>query len=222
MLLSDDDCVRIPSNTSIVENRTSSMFIARLNYNCTLAQLSELRVFIDEVEHDDCMINVSTSDGLCNSEVTVTCDNIENKAGKNLAFSITSTNNLSINLINETFIITLAPLFLNGYQSINITTAEDPTSALIFIPNCTEICNLEDLYFRCGNFDESNQILSDNCTYTCSDLIPGSIYNFSLYRKPILIVDKENNEDDKYFPEETLDIRHMTSNNKKLFVFFLI
>jgi hypothetical protein len=73
--------------------------------------------------------------------------------------------------------------------------------ASISIPDCMEISDPKYLVVRCNISDLSNNTLSNNCTYTCSNLEPGSIYTASLIRLPIPIAD----ENDHAFDEESIN-----------------
>jgi len=167
------------------------MFTALISCNCSSINSSELFIFINETLANNCFIN----ENLNNNTINVTCVSIENNAGRNWTFTL-----VRMNFQNETFTITLEPLSLNLSTNITIEINDNQTSALIFIPNCLNISDPSYLIFRCNNSDLLNNTLSDNCTYICYDLQPGSSYNSSLVRLSIPIVDKN----DEMFQEETL------------------
>jgi hypothetical protein len=194
------------SNVINVINRTSTMFTALINYNCSSINSSELFVFMNGILLNNCYINKNVN----NNTINVTCNSIENHAGRNLTFTLSQINFLHEIIFNETFTITLEPLSLYISTNISIEIHNDLTSASIFILNCLNISDPEYVIIRCNSFDLSNNTLSDNCTYTCYDLEPGSIYNASLIRLAIPIIDKN----DEIFKEEILDEIYIIGENK--------
>jgi len=172
------------------------MFTALITYNCSLINLPYLLVYNKTV--DNCS-RTESSVGIENNTVNVTCDNIINYAGRNLAFSLIRNESSQI-IKNETFTITLEPLSINT-MSIN-RTIENLTATFV-VPNCEKIADLKYLVFRCNSSDMSNSTLSSTCTFTCSNLEPGSFYNASLVRLPIPIMDKTDGNDTN-FPEQSL------------------
>ncbi len=191
------------SNGIKVIDRTSSSFTAVISYNCSSINSSELVIFVNETFAHNCYINEDIFT-INNNTFNITCDTIENNAGRNWTFTIGQKN-----ILNETFTITLTPLSLDTSTNITVDIDDDITSADIFIPNCLDITDPEFLIFRCHSSDLLNNTLSDNCTYTCSNLEPGSIYHASLIRLPIPIVDENNNT----FEEEILHQIYITSEN---------
>lgn len=176
------------------------MFTALITYNCSNIDASKLLIY-NETSNSCSLSDSLTSPG--NSTVNVTCNNIENNAGRNWTFVLGGKENSQI-IINESFTITLKPLPLNTSTKIIIQVHEDLTSASISVLNCTNIAEPEYLVIRCNSSDTSNSTLSSNCTFTCSNLLPGSIYNASLVRLPIPIADKRDGNETT-FPEDTLD-----------------
>ncbi|CAF3898085.1 unnamed protein product, partial [Rotaria sp. Silwood1] len=131
------------SNGIIVQDRTSSMFIGFITYNCSSINSSELFVFVNESNVENCIVTADISDNMNYTIVSITCDNIMNNAGRNWTFSIGKKISDVQIIFNEIFIVTLAPLSLNASTYINVTIVEDLEDALIFIPNCTDICDIE-------------------------------------------------------------------------------
>ncbi|CAF4168927.1 unnamed protein product [Rotaria sp. Silwood2] len=202
------------SNGFTVKVRTSSMFTALIIYNCSSINSSELFVFVNGLDANNCIVTEDISDNMNYTTVNVTCDNIMNNAGRDWTFNMGQKFSDSQTIFNEIFIVTLVPLSLNGSTSIDVTISEDLTSALIFIPNCTDICDVAYLMVHCNDSDLSNQTLLNSCTHTCSNIQPGSIYNFSLVRLPIRIVDKIEDEHDNEFQEEILYREYQTNLDK--------
>ncbi|CAF4878302.1 unnamed protein product [Rotaria sp. Silwood1] len=108
----------------------------------------------------------------------------------------------------------IQPLYLHSSTSILININEDQRTASILIYNCRDISHKKSLVFRCNEYDLSNNTLSNDCTYTCYNLEPGSIYNALLVRLPIRIVDKTDDEQDNIFQEETLNQVYTTNLDK--------
>lgn len=184
-----------------VIDRTSTMFTGLINSNCSSLNFSELFIYINENLATNCYINEDTS----NSTINITCHSIENHAGRNLTFTLSQRN-----IFNQTFTITLTPLPLSISTNISIEISDDLTSALIFILNCTDISDPEYLIVRCNGSDLSNNTLSDHCTYTCFDLEPGSIYNASLIRLAMPIIDKNG----EIFEEDSLEEIYVISERE--------
>lgn len=109
-------------------------------------------------------------------------------------------------VLNKTLRITLSSLNLNTSTNLVVQMNASLNSASIFVFNCLNITHPEYLIFRCNTSDRSKNILSNNCTYTCSNLEPGSIFNASFIRLPIPIADEISNT----FPEETFQIIYLT------------
>ncbi|CAF4983536.1 unnamed protein product, partial [Rotaria sp. Silwood1] len=187
-------CAPIESNPINVTYRTSSMFTAIITYDCPSMNLSSLEI------HNKTPANCSHTEGFSNddstSNVKVTCHSIENKAGRNFEFVLSQhERNQFIN--TTTFIVTLAPLFLNISANITITVDTNLTSALISVSDCEEIAEPDKLMFECDSSNELNGSRSTNCTYICVGVQPGSFYQASLIRLNITQID--NNET---FPQE--------------------
>jgi len=208
-------CSSDESNGINVINRTSSSFIALITYNCSSINSSELFVFSNETELDNCML----AEGFLNNTINVTCNNIPNNAGRNWTFTLAAKSFQSQIILNETFIITLKPLSLHTSTNINITVEDNLTSAFVYIPNCLDITYPEYLVFRCNSSDLSNNTLSDNCTYTCLDLNPGSIYEASLVQLPIPIADKGEHGSNNTFEQVNLTAVYITSKIKDRILF---
>ncbi|CAF0988795.1 unnamed protein product [Rotaria sordida] len=196
------------SNDIVVKNRTSSMFTALITYNnCSSINSSELFVFVSESVVENCFVTEDIPHNMDDTIINVTCENIMNKAGRDWTFNIGSKFFHNQIIFNEIFIVTLEPLSLNTSTYIDVMIDKNLTSALIFIPNCADISDIEYLIFRCS---DSNGTLSENCTYTCSNIQFGSIYNLSLVRLPIPIADEDKN----FFPEENLYKEFQTNLDK--------
>ena len=169
------------------------MFTALITYNCSLINPPELLGYNET--SPNCSVTMLENDSK-NDTINVTCDKIEDFAGRNWVFSLSR--NFSSQIIeNETFAVTLEPIPLSEI-SINESKIENFT-AIFSIPNCTKIADSRYLVFRCNSSDESNNTLS-NCTFTCSDLVPGSAATASLVRLAIPIEDKTI--DNETFVEE--------------------
>lgn len=190
------------NNINII-NRTSTMFTGYISYNCSSINSSELFVFVNETLIETCYIN---NDLFEYNLINITCNQIENYAGRNWIFTIKQINNYSQIIFNQTFIITLKPISLQFLTNISIEFNNNLTLASIFIPNCWQISNLEYLIIHCNNFDILNESISDNCLFICSNIQPGSIYQSLLIRLPIPIIDQIN----KTFDEEILFINYQT------------
>jgi hypothetical protein len=191
------------SNGIKVIDRTSSSFTALISYNCSLINPSELVIFVNETLAQNCYTN---EDIFNNHIINMTCDSIENNAGRNWSFTIGRRDSRDQIILNATFTITLTPLSLTTSTNITVDIDNDVKLAEIFISNCLDISDLEFLIFRCNSSDLSNNTLSDNCTYTCSNLESGSIYHASLIRLPIPIADENGNT----FEEESLHRNYIT------------
>jgi hypothetical protein len=187
------------------------MFRALINYNCSSINASELFIFVNETLSNNCYINEEFCDNITNTTINVECHSIENNAGRNWTFTIGQINFINKIIFNETFIITLEPLSLDISTNITIEIYDDLTFAFILIFNCLDIINPEYLIFRCNNSDLSNNTLSNNCTYTCFYLQPGQIYNVSLVRLSIPIIDKN----EERFDEQTLYTIFFTGKNNE-------
>jgi hypothetical protein len=183
------------------------MFTALITYNCSLINLPELSSYNDTL--NNCSVTGSSTVAE-NDTVNVTCDNIENSAGRNLVF-ILSGNHSSQIINNETFTITLNPLPLNDI-SINITENKNFTATVV-VPDCEKIVDPKYLVFRCNVSDASDKTFSPECTLICSDLEPGSIYYASLVRLRVPIADK-NDGNDTTFPEDYRNKTYRTGYNK--------
>lgn len=175
------------------------MFTVSITYNCSFERWSNFTISYNQTLAN-CSILTKFSNITKNSTIDVTCDNIQNNAGRNWIFNINATSFISSAVINETFIITLPPLSL---KTANITYDVDTnlSSALISVGNCMQIADLKDLVVRCNSSDNSTTPLLNNCTHRCENLQPGSIYNASLVLLSIPIVD--NNDS---FPNESRPI----------------
>jgi hypothetical protein len=180
-----------------VTDRTSTMFTALIDYNCSLIDLP--KIFSYDSTSDNCSVDISSSD-TSNRTVNVTCNDIVNYAGRNWVFELIGNSNSQI-VQNETFTITFEPLALNE-TSFNITPSEDFTARAV-VPDCEKIADLQYLVFRCNSSDMSNSKLPPNCTFTCSYSIPGSINEASLVRLPIPIADQTI--DNGTFPENSIN-----------------
>ncbi|CAF0928149.1 unnamed protein product [Rotaria sordida] len=180
------------SNAINVTYRTSSMFTGHVTYNCSTMNISDLIIYTNTPA------NCSVLECSSNNEINIKCHSIENKAGRDFEFILgMHENNQSI--INKTFIVTLKPLLLNTSANINITVHENLTSASILVSNCEKIAEPDKLTFKCDSSNQSSESSLINCTHTCVDLQPGSVYEASLILSPIKISDKENDT----FPNDT-------------------
>jgi hypothetical protein len=195
------------SNGINVTSRTPSSFTALVTYNCSSINSDDLLVFYNGPQEIYCSINKPFA---IDETVEVTCHNIWNNAGRNWTFSLGPQHVYDKIILNQTFTITLTPLSLHTI----IIVYDNLTSASIVMSNCLEISDLQYLVFRCNDSDLSNRTLSNSCTYTCSDLEPGSIYNTSLVRLAIPIADKMQDKHDPFFEEETLNKVYRIGMNK--------
>jgi hypothetical protein len=178
-----------------VTDRTSTMFTALIDYNCSLTDPP--KILPHNSTSNSCSAIISSSDTR-NRTVDVTCNDIDNYAGRNWIFDLIGNSSSQI-VQDETFTITFEPLALNE-SSFNITPSEDFT-ARVDVPDCEKIADLQYLVFRCNSSDMSNSKLPPNCTFTCSYSIPGSINEASLVRLPIPIADQTI--DNGTFPENS-------------------
>lgn len=192
-----------------VINRTSSMFDGWITYNCSSIEISALSIFVNELEVDFCSI----TNGSVNETINILCENIEKHAGRNWTFTIGSTNVSNQLIVNETFHVTLTPLSLPNATNISLTVHPDLTSAFVSIPNCGSIAASSYLLFQCSN--TSDFVYLDACQANCSNLIPGSIYEASLLRLPIPIVDRAN----ETFPDEIVGTIYRIGNEQGLILF---
>lgn len=188
-------CNSITPNSPQVINRTSSMFTALIDYNCSFSNASEL------VVHNSTPAICSISETVRNqssqgSTVNVTCMNIQNGSGRNWRFGISSRQSFE-SIDNESFIITLQPLRLNYSTNITIVVDTNLRSVSISIWKCNEIAEPNYLVVQCGN--QSNRPILINCTQKCNELLPGSRGEVVLLRLPIEAID--NNE---IFPNESI------------------
>jgi hypothetical protein len=197
------------SNTIKVNKRTWNMFECSISYNCVIVDPTQLAVFRNDIIEKQCTSNVT----LPNTDKTnaiVICDNIMNYTAKNWKFVFGSKNGHNPSVINETFIITLAPFLLNDLPDFNITVDKDITSASIFAPNCDRVSEMKYLSFECEMADHRNLSLSNNCTFTCP-VEPGTEHTVTIVRSSI----------QKYNGVETLndtfpmDARHKTFDSRK-------
>ncbi|CAM2716895.1 unnamed protein product [Rotaria socialis] len=209
-----DICYRTKSCDFTVDNRSSTMFAATVAFNCSTTDSFELFVFFDDFAVDNCIVTNDNSTSTNYTIVNVRCDNITNHAGRNWTFSLGEKNSPGQTIFNETFTITLKPLSLNTSAFINVETINNITAALISIPNCTNICDIEYLMIRCNSSNPSNERLAQNCTHTCYNIEPSSTYNISLVRLPIPKADKIDVGPDGSFPEEILDKEFATELDK--------
>ena len=184
--------------------RTSSMFEALITYNCSSIDSSQLFIWSNGTEVDGCHVTNRSNE----TTVFLSCTNISNHAGRNWSFSIIST---TPSILNETFVITFTPLSLLNSTNISITIDSSLTSALISIANCEEIADLQYLRFQCDKNNSTSSLnpLPIDCEITCSDLVPGSIYEGSLIRLSIPIADRS----DDMFEDEYLNQTYIVGKN---------
>ncbi|CAF4838435.1 unnamed protein product [Rotaria socialis] len=175
-------CSANETNAINVTNLTSSTFTAAITYDCGSIEPSDLEIHYDTIAN--CSITKHSANMTLNSTVDVTCQSIENQAGRNFTFVLTQRNRNQL-IDNETFIVTLEPLPLNNSAYIVIIPDESLSSASITVQNCEKIAELEYLVFECGTANKSNRFLLENCTQTCDNLQPGSSYEATLIRLPI-------------------------------------
>jgi hypothetical protein len=199
------------SNGINVTYRTPSWFTTLVTHNCSLINSFNLSVFYNGPQKIYCYITGPFSIG---GTVEMTCYNIWNNTGRNWTFSLGPQYVHDKIILNQTFTITITPLSLHTNTYISITVHDNLTSASVVMSNCLEISDLQYLVFPCNDSDLSNRTLSNSCTYTCSDLEPGSIYNTSLVRLAIPIADKMQDKHDPFFEEETLNKVYRISMNK--------
>ena len=170
------------------------MFTALITYNCSI--MTPLEVLKYNGTSGNCSVTI-ISNGSKHTTVNVTCDMIENFAGRNWVFSLIGNSSHKI-IQNETFVVTLAPLPLSGII-INGSVDKDFIGNFS-VPDCEKIADLNYLVFRCNSTDESNVTLSNDCTFQCFDMEPGSDTNVSVVRLPIPKFGKDDGN--KTFPEE--------------------
>ena len=132
--------------------------------------------------------SINLKGDLENGIINVTCDRINNNAGQDWTLIIGGQQVV----LNKSVTITLSLLNLS------------PSTNVVVQMNVR--LNPEYLIFRCNTSDQSKKILSKNCTYTFSNLEPGSIVNVSFIRLTITIPD----EISKTFPEETFQRIYLT------------
>ncbi|CAF1587573.1 unnamed protein product [Rotaria magnacalcarata] len=177
-------CSANETNAINVTNLTSSTFTAAITYDCVSIEPSDLEIHYNTVA--SCCITKHSESMTLNSTVDVTCQSIENQAGRNFTFVLTQRNRNRNQLIeNETFIVTLEPLPLNNSANILIIPDESLSSASITVQNCEKIAELEYLVFECDIVNQLNRFRLENCTQTCDNLQPGSSYEAALIRLPI-------------------------------------
>jgi hypothetical protein len=191
-------CCNIMSSGINVIQRTSEMFTGLIAYNCSFTNSNNLTIVYNKTLAS-CSVSEQFSNDTQNSIVNVTCNNIVNNAGRDWTFGLNRTC-LDNPIIDELFTITLPPLYLNT-TSFNISEDENFT-AFVVVPDCKKIADPKYLVVRCNSSDMSNNTLSEDCTYTCSDLEAGSIYTASLVRLSIPKADKTNGNE-ATFPEES-------------------
>jgi hypothetical protein len=195
----------MPNGVNITD-RTSFSFTAFITYNCSSTDRYYLTVIFNETESACYSYPMYFSNF---KTFIIECHYIPNNAGRNWTFSIVDNTFSYPVILNETVTVTLIPLSLTTSTNITIDIDDHFTSADIFIPNCLDITDPKYLIFRCNSSDLSNNTLSDNCTYICSNLELGSIYHASLIRLPIPIVDENNNT----FELESIHTIYMTSKD---------
>lgn len=200
--------VKMPNGINVID-RTSSTFIASVSYNCSSIDSSKLSIWVNGTTRNKCSV---MKNDVKNGLINVTCDRIHNNAGQHWILTIggRSSDHPQV-ILNKTLTITLSPLNLN--RSINVVVKMNAhlNSASISVVNCLNITNPEYLIFRCNTSDPLKNIVSTNCTYTCSNIEAGSILNSSFIRLPIPIADDNN----KTFPEETFQLISFTGKYER-------
>lgn len=176
------------------------MFTAFITYNCSLITLPELVVHYNK---SNCS-KLEPVSGTDNKTINVTCDSIKDLAGRNFEFSLVGNDNTQF-ISNETFKVTLHPLFLNT-TNISVTLTED--SAICHVPNCLAIVDPQYLKFRC-NTSDTNRTLPSNCTIKCDNLEPGSMYYASLILLAVPMHDR-NGSNNSNFSEDILNKAYKT------------
>jgi hypothetical protein len=198
-----EPCNNTRPHAITVTDRNSTMFTGFITYDCSFINWVNVTVLYNSTLAN-CFASVHVSNiTQKNDTTTVTCNNIQNNAGRNWTFNVLHTSILPGTFINETFTITLEPLPLNN-ESVKRTINEDLTSASFWVPDCEKIADPTYLVFRCNSSNESNDtFLENNCTSMCP-VQPGGSYHSVLVQLPIKIADKINDTNNT-FPQETLD-----------------
>jgi hypothetical protein len=197
------------SNTIKINKLTPNMFECIISYNCIIIDPTQLVVFRNDIIEKQCTSTVS----LPNTDKTnaiVTCENIMNHTAQNWNFVFGSKHNRNSSIINETFIITLAPFPLEDLPDFNITVNDEITSASIFVPDCGRISERKYLSFQCEMGDYRNLSLPNTCIFACP-VEPGTEHTVAIVRFPI---PKYNGIEilNDTFP---IDIRHKIFDSRK-------
>lgn len=211
MFKSVEICAVDMSNGINVTYRSSSEFNAIITYNCSSIHSYSLSVIHNQSIYPYCSTFNDYSD---DRTVSVTCYNIENSAGRDWTFSLIQRYNYGEIILNKTFAITLQPLLLNSSQN---KVYQEERTVIVFIQNCLQISDSQYLVVRCNSSDLSTYVFSNNCTYTCFNLRPGSISNISFVRLSILIIDK----DGQTFQEESLSKLYTVGEINNIFFKYL-
>jgi hypothetical protein len=196
--------------------RTWNMFVCKISYECLIINSAKLAVFKDDNITTQCKVNLTYFPVIEKTNVIITCDNIENNAGRNWQFVFGSINDQKSNVMNETFIVTLEPFLLKNLPNHNLTINDNITSASIFFPNCDQVAEIKYLNYRCGRDIKNKNSLFQNCTFTCP-VAPGRTQDAAIIRSQIDRYDGTQNVSGT-FPEETRPFNfHTSKRNISLF-----
>ncbi|CAF1204664.1 unnamed protein product [Adineta steineri] len=138
-------CQNVHSTAMKVMNRTSSVFMFNISYNCLITNSAKLAMFKDDNIAKQCKIDLTYLPRVEKTNVIVTCANISNHAGQKWAFSFGSMNDHKTNVANETFIVSLEPLPLKSLPKVQPTVDENITLATIFVEGCNQVAEMTHL-----------------------------------------------------------------------------
>lgn len=165
-------------------------------YNCTSVHELHLTVFTNTSS------NCNASKFLVNgtfSTADITCTDIVGLAGHNYQFSVGSTHS-NTNLKNQTYIITLAPLPLTNVSvEFNASYINNNTTNFTIV-DCKNIADPKYFDFLCDRTRQINGTKTDECQYSCSNVVHGSKLNVTVIRSDFPIID-----DGSTWPPETAE-----------------
>jgi hypothetical protein len=190
------------------------MFTCKISYDCLIINPDKLAVFKKDNIARQCKLNLTYVPVIEKTNVIITCDNIENNAGRNWGFVFGSINDQKSIVINETFIVTLEPFPLKDLPRLNETVNENITLASFFIRDCHQLAETKYLNYQCGREVKNRSSLLENCTFTCP-VLPGRAEYAAIIRSPIPRYDGTQNVTGT-FPEELLHFPFNTSKRLRL------
>jgi len=190
------------------------MFTCKISYDCLIINSDKLAVFQKDNIATQCKLNLTYVPVIEKTNVIITCDNIENNAGRNWEFLFGSINDQTSIVINETFIVTLEPFPLKDLPKFNETINENITLASFFIPDCHQVAETKYLSYQCGREVKNRSSLFENCTFTCP-VGPGRNEYAAIIRSPIPRYDGAQNVTG-LFPEELHHFPFTTSETLRL------